>query len=249
MLGGELIYQTSDEYGAIEIVDYINEIRTLHFGNKTQQSSCLLCNPYFLIHKYAQAMILPLCWLQTRRVLVLGMGAGSIVKYLHNYHPNLIIDAIELRSSVIDIANEFFMLPEPDERLNIINDSAANWLNKTSKKNYDLIIVDVFLTSDSGSDITVNISPMLNKIYNMLSSNGVAVFNHLNNNVRTYPGFESLYKIFNNKLYSIDIESTNSILLASRGNIPDTINNSVFKKMSDISTLPYQIYFDLMKKL
>ena len=85
MLGGELIHQTSDEYGSIEVIDYMQKIRGLHFGNKTQQSASLLCNPYFLIHKYAQAMTLPICRLNVKRVLVIGLGAGSIVKYFYNY--------------------------------------------------------------------------------------------------------------------------------------------------------------------
>ena len=249
MLGGELIYQTSDEYGDIEVIDYFEKIRALHFGNKTHQSASLLCNPYFLIHKYAQAMLLPLCWLKPKSVLVLGLGAGSITKYLYNYHPDIVIDAVELRKKVIDVATQFFMLPDPDKRLNIYNNSVANWLKNSSTKKYDLIIVDVFLTSSTGTDITVDISSSFKQLDKLLSNTGVAVFNYLGDNIEAYPGYIIISEIFKPHLYSLNIESTNSLIIASRRPVPSTINNDVFNKLSDISSLPYKEYFQLLKSI
>ena len=150
MHGGELIHQTSDEFGSIEVIEFQQKIRSLHFGNKTQQSAMLLNHPYILIHKYAQAMMLPLCWTNASKVLVLGLGSGSIVKYLYNYFQHLKIDAIELRPAVIELASEYFLLPECDERFKIFNESAFDWLDRqqentlSENEKYDLIIVDMF---------------------------------------------------------------------------------------------------------
>jgi len=246
MLGGKLVHQTSDEYGTIEVVDYMDQLRAMHFGNSTQQSTSLLCNPFFLIHKYAQAMLLPLCWLQAKRVLVLGLGAGSIVKYLYQYHPELKIDAIELRSSVTEVAHDFFMLPNPDERLTIYNSSAEDWLKSEINHKYDLIIVDLFLTANDNKDITVDIATSLQSIPERLTQKGVATFNHLAKNIQSYPGFNEISKCFDYPLHSINIESTNSILLASLSPIPEIITDSELSKMSAISTLPYEQYFNDM---
>jgi len=247
MLGGKLVHQTSDEYGTIEVVDYIEQLRAMHFGNKTQQSTCLICNPYFLIHKYAQAMTLPLCWLRAKRVLVLGLGAGSIVKHLYIYHPELIIDAVELRPAVTDIATEYFLLPEPDERLNIYHNKADYWLSQNKNNNYDLIIVDVFLTTISGTDITTDLSSSLYHIHEKLSQTGVAVFNYLGDKPKSYPGYEKLSSIFDKKLSTIDIESTNSIILASKTMLPKELKCDDLKKLAKISTIPYQEYFNLLQ--
>jgi len=243
-LGGELIYQTSDEYGAIDVVEYFNEIRALHFGSQAQQSANLLCNPYFLIHKYAQAMLLPLCWIKPKRVLVLGLGAGSIVKYLHNYHPDIMIDAVELRPEVIRVASEFFMLPDIDERFRVYCDSAENWLKTHQQHQYDLIIVDVFLASTAGKDITVDLSIALHQLNERLSDTGVAVFNHLGNNVRSYPGFQQLSKIFKKPLYNLNIPQTNVIIYASRERIPGSISVDTLSQLGQISNLPYKMHFE-----
>ncbi|RDH83785.1 MAG: hypothetical protein DIZ80_06505 [endosymbiont of Galathealinum brachiosum] len=249
MLSGELIYQTSDEYGSIEVIEYMQQIRAMHFGNKTQQSANLLCNPFFLVHKYAQAMTLPLCWIKPKRVLVLGLGAGSIVKYLYNYHPNIIIDAVELRPKVTEVAIKYFSLPETDEHFTIFNDSADNWLKLSNENEYDLIIVDVFLTSNTDIDITVDVSSSFNNIHDLLSGTGVAVFNHLGNDVYSYPGFNRLSNIFNENAFYLDIESTNSIIITSRTSIPHEIKQSEFDRLSLISTLPYHEYFHSLKSI
>lgn len=249
MLGGELIFQTSDKYGDIEVIDYYDKIRALHFGNKTHQSASLLCNPYFLIHKYAQAMLLPLCWLKPERTLVLGLGAGSIAKYLYNYHPEVTVDAVELRKKVIEVAGRFFMLPDPDERFNIYNSSVENWLKNTPTKKYDLIIVDVFLTSSTGTDITVDISSSFKHLNKLLSDTGVVVFNYLGENVKSYPGYKIIAENFKPHIYSLNIESTNSLIIASRCPVPSTVNDDVFSKLSDISSLPYKEYFQLLQSI
>jgi len=245
MYGGELIHQTSDSYGSIEVIDYQSIIRSMHFGNKTQQSASLLCNPFFLVHKYSQAMLLPLCWQRPSRVLVFGLGSGSIVKYLYNYFQDISIDAIELRKKVIDIASQYFCLPDQDDRLTINTDSVYDWLNKNDiSEKYDLIIVDVFLTSKSGKDITVDISEHIDKVSELLTDKGVIVFNQLGSDYHLYPGFDAILKKFENHLYSIDIKSVNSILIATKDNIPDKIEDSIFEDMQSNYSLPCREYFD-----
>ena len=39
MLGAKHIHQTSDEYGKIEVIDYMYQIRAIHFANETINSN------------------------------------------------------------------------------------------------------------------------------------------------------------------------------------------------------------------
>jgi len=250
MYGGELIHRTADDYGPIEIVDFQQKIRSLHFGNKTQQSASLLNNPFLLIHKYAQAMMLPLSWLKAERVLILGLGSGSMVKYLYNYFQSIQIDAIELRSRIIELATEYFLLPEPDARLNIINQSAFDWLQQApTDRKYDLICVDMFLTSPSGKDISVDISSVVLKLRQLLSDSGVAVFNHLGDSIYSYSACLPLAHIFPRQLYTIDIESTNTLLLACKSAPPGQIPDPVFYRLESEYSLPFKQYFSKLRPL
>jgi len=247
MYGGELIHQTTDNFGSIEVVDFQQDFRSLHFGNHTQQSAMLLANPFILVHKYTQAMMLPLCWIKPRRVLVLGLGSGSIVKYLYNFFQDVSIDAVELRADVINIARDYFLLPDCDDRLNIYQQSAVEWLtNYDSVEKYDLIIVDMFLTTSSGIDTTENTSSYIDYINSLLSEDGAAVFNHLGSDVFSNSSFDALSNLFSNQLFSINIDLVNVILIASKGAVPVEISDNELYEMQAKYSLPYQLYYDLM---
>lgn len=249
MLGGELIYQTSDDYGRIDVIDYMQQIRTLQFGNDIQQSACLLCKPNFLIHNYAQAMMLPLCWVNPKRILVLGLGAGSIVKFLLNTLENVIIDAVELRGAVYDIATEYFSLPEQSERLNIFIQSAQSWLDTKHKHQYDLIIVDIFLTSKTNEDPNINLRSSYQALYHLLTDKGIISINYLNaDNKKNYMLAPPLSSLFHQPFYFINVEDINLIFFASKSEIPSNTNPIKLNQISEISSFSHQKYFELLKK-
>ena len=109
--GANLLYQTTDEYGVIEVVDYKKIIRSLHFGNATQQSGMYLYNPVTLLHPYTQAMLSCTALQAPERVLILGVGGGSMIKFLLHHFHQVEIDAVELRQAVVDTAHDYFDLP------------------------------------------------------------------------------------------------------------------------------------------
>lgn len=248
MYGGELIHKEIDNYGSIEVVDFQQKLRSLHFGNKTQQSAMLLSNPFLLIHKYTQAMMLPICWHPPSRVLVLGLGSGSIVKYLYNYFQNTHIDAVELRPKVIELATDYFMLPDSGTRLQIFNQCAFDWLEENQHtEKYDLIIVDMFLTTKRGKDLTQDVSTSVKAIEQLLSKDGTAVFNHLSDNIFSYPAFDTLSSLFTHNLYSIEIDANNSLLYASRAAIPEHLPEEDLYQLESNYSLPYSQYFNRLQ--
>ncbi len=242
--GGQLIYATRDEYGPIEVIEIKQKLRSLHFGNKTQQASMFLYNPVLLMHKYTQAMLTPLCWNVPEKVLVLGVGGGSIPKYLLHYFPRVEIDAVELRPEVSRIAREYFSM-ELNKRLQIHHDNAENFIDKSCQESrYDLILVDLFLTAKD-KDISVDISEQFSKLRKLLSSEGTLTMNIIGNTIDKYSGLTALHEVFDGNLYSMAVDKSNIILLASNGEIvhEDTIDfTTVEKKLS----LPFRQYFHKM---
>lgn len=122
-----------------------------------------------------------------RRVLVLGLGAGSIAVYLHRFVPDAAIDAVELDPGVIEVAKKYFGLRETGN-FRLIPGDARMFLNRHAEP-YDIIIVDAF----TGSYIPFHL--MTKEFYQLvrsrLSPHGVAAFNFLpakdvfESNVRT----------------------------------------------------------------
>ena len=82
-----------------------------------------------------------------KNVLILGMGAGSIISLLRNkYNINCPITAIEKDEVVIELAKKYFNI-DKYKSLSIIKADAFDYVITTDNK-YDLIISDLFVDND-----------------------------------------------------------------------------------------------------
>jgi spermidine synthase len=77
-----------------------------------------------------------------KRILMVGLGAGSISTYLTRAMPDATIDVVELDGGVIAAGEKYFGLRQTDKVRFIENDGRV-FLNR-HKEAYDLIILDAF---------------------------------------------------------------------------------------------------------
>ena len=79
-----------------------------------------------------------------KNVLLLGLGAGSVVDLLVNKHGlNCEITGVELDAKVIDFAKKYFDI-QKYESLKIVQSDAFAYVQNCSKK-FDLIVIDLFV--------------------------------------------------------------------------------------------------------
>lgn len=140
---GKEIFRSYDEIGPVQVLDDGNK-RYLAFGSDDEQSCQLKAHPTQLQYEYTRAMLLALLFHPTaKRALLLGLGGGSLASCLHQHWPALSITAVELRRTVIDIAHRYFMLPR-DERLEVLEADAGDYLRDHEPSNFDLIFSDIY---------------------------------------------------------------------------------------------------------
>jgi spermidine synthase len=175
--GGELIYHGRDEDGALEVVDSYG-IRALHFGTPPRQSALSLRNPSRLELAYIRAMLSPLPFIEEpRRVLLAGLGGGSLARFLLEEFPGCQVEAVERRAGVVAIAHDYFGLPRA-ERLRIHVADASQQLETLSRHEpgtFDLILVDVY--DHLGMDASVNAPTFLGACAELLSRQGALSMN------------------------------------------------------------------------
>jgi spermidine synthase len=78
--------------------------------------------------------------------MIIGLGGGSLARYLLYHFPTCKLKAVEYRASVVKIARSHFGLPL-DSRLKVIVDDGGSYVHQqaqTHAEAYSLIMVDAF---------------------------------------------------------------------------------------------------------
>jgi predicted membrane-bound spermidine synthase len=171
-----LISHTETVYNDIFVGKYENNLK-MSFqwkGWYTRQSEVNLADPDDLPLLYNRTFSLAAVYPpQIKRVLVLGLGGGSIPVYLHRFLPEAAIDVVEIDPGIIGVAKKYFGMRETS-RLHLIESDGRVFLNR-HREPYDIIMVDVF----SGSYIPFHM--MTKEFYQLLRSrlnpHGVAAMN------------------------------------------------------------------------
>lgn len=138
----QTLYHTDDEFGPITVTDD-GQCRILSFAPGDEQSRCLKAAPHILQFEYTQAMLLVLLFCQPRRVLVLGLGGGSLVTALHHFIPGIRITAVELRQSVIEVAQRYFQMPR-GKRVEVVCQDADSFLCGELSHQQDIVFADLY---------------------------------------------------------------------------------------------------------
>ena len=123
-------------------------VRTLHFGSDWVQGAMRIARPWDLELVYTRemmaALLLSLGWPEMpKRILQIGLGAGSLTKFIHRYLPQACQVVVEQSAAVVGAAYQGFNLPPESERLQIIVAEGAQWM-ASATETFDLILVDGF---------------------------------------------------------------------------------------------------------
>ena len=171
---GTVIHHSRDDRGTVEVVDD-GHTRALHFGNSVRQSATDLSRPEYLVLPYTRAMMSSLLFMASpSKVLLIGLGGGSIAKFLLHHFPRCNIDAVELRELVVKLAHGYFLLPE-DQRLCIHIADGAGFVHSGTSDFYDLILVDAY--DEAGMDDNMGEDRFLRACRGLLTPDGVLAIN------------------------------------------------------------------------
>lgn len=194
-------------------------VRSLHFGSDWVQGAMRIARPWHLELEYTREMMASLLLREEtrfpRNVLLIGLGAASLTKFLYRHYPLARLTVVEIEPGVVAAARQFFKLPEDSMRLNIVIGDGAEFVS-TSDKQYDLILVDGFDAQARSGPL--NTLPFYQNCRARLSSNGIAAINLLSNS-RNYKGnLERISAGFEGRSLPVPpCESGNAIVLAAAG--------------------------------
>lgn len=128
-----------------QLVEAQDEL-SLHFGFPTIQSRMLKTDPERLVLDYTRTMMgFLLLQPAPRRIAMIGLGGGSLLKYCRQRLPGAEFTAIEISPEVIALRRQFG-IPDDDERLRIVCADGADFVRRAiaSGDDFDVLLVDGF---------------------------------------------------------------------------------------------------------
>lgn len=142
LFGQKILYEKRGEAATVQVLQR-GDKRELRFGNHIIQSAMSQVAPDFLLLEYTRAMMAA-CLFATPegRLLHLGLGGGSLPRFIHGHFPQVLQQVVELQPEVIEVAYRFFDLPV-SPRLQVTAGDGERFL-ETSRERYQMIFQDAY---------------------------------------------------------------------------------------------------------
>jgi spermidine synthase len=124
---------------------YVSEkygVRSLHIGSDTVQSSMRIARPNDLELSYTRSMMAFLLFQsEPRDVLMVGLGGGSVAKFVRHYIPAARVRVLEIDPQVVAIARQCFLVPADEQQFEVIIGDGAEYMARDDI-DADVVMVD-----------------------------------------------------------------------------------------------------------
>lgn len=176
-------------------------------------------NPDRLVFSYTRMMLSSLLFNpDPKRILVLGLGGGSLPGVLSELYPDSKIDAVELDPAVVQVAREYFgYKPHPGTRV-AIADARLFVKRQRGKALYDLVLLDAF----DGEYIPEHLMTreFLDEVKSVMAPNGILAANTFTES-ELYQSESATYAAVFGSFYNFQRPETgNRVVLASAQPLP-----------------------------
>lgn len=154
-------------------------VRYLHFSVDWIQGAMRISRPNALELAYTREMMAGLLLREPpwpREALLIGLGAGSLAKYIYHKLPSTRITVVEIDPQVEAIARLHFKLPDDPLRLRVVIGDGAQYMLEDGKK-FDAILVDGF--DKSGRAGVLDTEPFYQACRTRLTDDGLLAVNLL----------------------------------------------------------------------
>ena len=186
--------------------------RYLHFGITYVQSAMRIDEPHALDLRYTQKMMGFLLFTRDpRRVVLLGLGGGSLAKFCYRALQETSILAVEIDPNVIAL-RRYFAIPEDDDRFRVIQGDAAEFVAHVTDP-ICVLLVDAF--NEQGMAPSIADRRFLSHAHASLGPAGILVMNLAGRRADYADMVEDVRDIFDHQVILLSVEDDyNHILFA-----------------------------------
>jgi spermidine synthase len=167
-----LIHETLSTMQEIRVFE-TDELRLLRSDDQYIQSALSRQQPHRLVLPYMKTMCAGGLLFQAppQKVLLLGLGGGDLMRYLHHYLPNTSLTAVEQDAHMVKVARDYFALPAETT----VEIADAGLYMRHPGEQTDWLLIDLFCHQRMPA--TLLEPEFYDRCRARLSSNGVLVMN------------------------------------------------------------------------
>jgi spermidine synthase len=239
--------------GKVIVIDD-GEYRTLKFSsesNSATQSKVYLKDTSKLLFNYTICSTLGFVLFreptkEIHNVLMIGLGGGSLPRFIKKYFPQANIDNVEIDPLIADIAKKYFFVEEKNG-FNIYVEDGRKYIERVVKL-YDVVILDAF-GSDNEIPRQLTSQEFLNQVKSRLSLQGVVITNFINHDQRTYESIAATYRsAFKHVLrFNLDEFNKTNIIIISFNDESKNFELKEFIRRADEFSKFFNNEYDLKK--
>ncbi|MFP6559177.1 fused MFS/spermidine synthase [Paraburkholderia sp. B3] len=131
-----------------------------------------------------------------RRISMIGLGGGSLVRYCYRYLPATVIAAVEINPEVIAL-RDVFRLPPDDGRFSVVCADGADYVGEPGHRP-DVLLVDGFTAE--GMPASLGTDEFYEDCRRRLSDDGVMVMNLVTDEPGFHDYLRALRRVFGRSL-------------------------------------------------
>jgi spermidine synthase len=212
-----VIYRKDTPYQRLTVAENAaNNQRYLYTSRRDEkQGGIYLSDPLKLYFEYCKVSLVALAFLEYEpgSALFVGLGAGSLPRYLSNYYPKAVIDVVEVDGEMLDVARRFFYFSET-KNMKVHVEDGRSFLRKKGRK-YDVVFLDAYQVSA----IPYHLSTVefLEEVRARVNDSGVVVANIVaQEKNRAFNAMLATYaRVFPNVYVFEGISSYNTVVIAA----------------------------------
>ncbi len=194
-------------------------VRFLHFGSDWVQGAMRINKPWSLELAYTREMMAGLLFYEAfdrpRSVLQIGLGAGSISRFIYRHLPDCRSTVVEINPQIEFIARQYFKLPDDPLKLDIKIEDGVDYVLRGGRS-FDYLFVDAFdADAQAGALETI---PFYQACRARLNDKGILAVNFLGKNKAFSTKVAHLNEAFEGRVVVLpSCESGNVIAFATQG--------------------------------
>ena len=191
-------------------------LRLMHLGDDAIQSRMRIDRPDELSLAYTRAMMGGLMFApRARDFLMIGLGGGSLAKFIHRRLPRARVTAVEINAQVLIAARTMFGVPRDGKRFTALLGDGAKVVRTLEPASYDIVLLDAYCGGRQVPAITRR--AFYERVRGILRPGGVLVVNCIADQPELRGYLDNLCRAFGGRVWAVPTPPDDNLVVFALG--------------------------------